>query len=181
VQPFGGSQVKAGHTATYTIFVWSTRAVSKDAVATVKVQPVAHVGAPKYTVCPSASGTTCRLGNLSVGLADELQATVKVGAKAAQGEHVELMARADATGSSPLQSSAAVQVAGGAAPSASPSSRAIGGGNGPATPRLPPPSTPPPALTLPPASGRTPRPPRCRLIRASSAVSWWASPSSLAP
>jgi hypothetical protein len=51
-----------------------------------------YVKSPKYTICPAAHGDSCSLGSLPVGQADELQADVKVGHRAALGEQVELIA-----------------------------------------------------------------------------------------
>jgi hypothetical protein len=63
-----------------------------------KVASALYIDAPSFTVCPVTDGRTCKVGNLPVGQADELQAAVKVQAKAAHGEHVQISARATARG-----------------------------------------------------------------------------------
>jgi hypothetical protein len=61
---------------------------------TIGVGRAKYVKAPDYTICPKVSGSACEIGSLPVGQSDELQATVKVGHKAALGEQVELIAHA---------------------------------------------------------------------------------------
>jgi hypothetical protein len=51
-------------------------------------------------------GTTCKIGNLPVGQADELQATVQVQARAAPGERVQITAKASAAGAAAFAGSA---------------------------------------------------------------------------
>ncbi len=69
--------------------------------------PALYIGSPKFSVCPDASGATCKVGNLPVGQADELQATVQVQSKAALGEQVEISAKASAAGALAFSGSAA--------------------------------------------------------------------------
>ena len=52
------------------------------------------------------SGATCKIGNLPVGQADELQATVRVRSKAALGEQVQISAKATAKGALSFSASA---------------------------------------------------------------------------
>ncbi|MGO8883736.1 MAG: hypothetical protein ACLQI7_08530, partial [Streptosporangiaceae bacterium] len=137
MQPSGGSQVRPGHTATFSIIVWTTQATSKDTAATIKVRPAAHVGSPEFTVCPSASGARCSLGNLPVGRAVDLLARVTVSSQAAPGEHVELIADASSAGAASVSSAATVLVAGRAAPSPSSGTGASGGATDPAAAPLP--------------------------------------------
>jgi hypothetical protein len=124
--------VLPGRTATYSITVWTTRAASKDTTVGIKVKAAAHVGSPQFTGCPSASGATCSLGNLPVGQADDLLASVGVGGQAAPGEHVELIGDASATGAASARSSATVLVGQRGAPSPSPSNQPAGGVGDPA-------------------------------------------------
>jgi hypothetical protein len=65
-----------------------------------------YIDAPKFKVCPVARGTTCKVGNLPLGQADELQATVQVRAKAALGEQVQISAKASAAGARSFSGSA---------------------------------------------------------------------------
>ena len=107
VQSFSSSsEVKAGHVASFVIWVWSTKAESTGVSVRAHVAPALHIDAPKFTVCPVTSGTTCKVGNLQVGQADELQATVKVQAKAALGEQVQVSAKASASGALSFSDSA---------------------------------------------------------------------------
>jgi len=65
-----------------------------------------YIHSPSFTVCPVTSGTACKLGNVPVGQADELQVSVPVGAKAALGEQVQLTAKASASGATSFEGSA---------------------------------------------------------------------------
>ena len=97
VQSFSAaSQVKAGHPASFAIWVWTTKARAVGVTVHAKVAYALYVGSPRFTVCPVAHRATCNVGNLSTGQVDELQLTVKVGRKAALGEQVQLSATASA-------------------------------------------------------------------------------------
>jgi hypothetical protein len=93
------SEVKAGQVAYFAIWVWSTKAPSYGIRVDTSVASAQYVEAPRFTVCPVADKTTCKLGNLPVGQADELEAGVRVLSKAALGEQVQLTAKAEAKGS----------------------------------------------------------------------------------
>jgi hypothetical protein len=103
----GSAQVKAGHTAGFVVWVWSAGGASTSVTVAAKVATAKNIGAPKFTVCPQASGATCTLGTLPAGQADELQAVSAVESHATSTEHVTLTATAtgknassgDATGS----------------------------------------------------------------------------------
>jgi hypothetical protein len=98
--------VKAGHTASFVIWVWSTKAESKGVTVTAAVASSLYIGGPAFSVCPDADGKTCKVGDVPVGQADELQATVKVHAQAALGEQVQISATAKADGATPFTGSA---------------------------------------------------------------------------
>jgi hypothetical protein len=100
------AQVQAGTTASFAIWVWSTLAASTGVVVKAQVAAAPDVSAPKFTVCPSASGATCKLGNLPVGQADELEATVQVNAQAGLGEELELTAQVSAPGATQFSGTA---------------------------------------------------------------------------
>jgi hypothetical protein len=100
------SEVQAGTTASYVIWVWSTKAASTGVVVKAQVKPSADLGAPKFTVCPSISGATCKLGNMAVGQADELEATVPVKAQAGLGDELQLTAQVSAPGATQFSSTA---------------------------------------------------------------------------
>jgi hypothetical protein len=123
VQSFStASQVRPGQNANFAVWVWSTQAESKAVSVSAQVAFAEHLGAPRFTVCPETKGTTCKLGNLPTGQADELQVAVKVGAKAAEGEQVELTAKATAKGAHSFSGSATDVVI---APASSPSSPVV--------------------------------------------------------
>jgi hypothetical protein len=139
VQSFStASQVKPGQIANFAIWVWSAKAPSLGVNVTIKVALAAYVGALRFTVCPVIDGTTCKLGNLPTGQADELQVRVRVGAKAAPGEQVQLTAKATAKGAKSFAGSATDVVI--ALPTAQPSPTSP-------TVTLPPTSLPPIAGT----------------------------------
>ncbi len=73
---------------------------------TVKVAYAEYVGSPRFSVCPAARREQCKLGDLPTGQADELQVGVKVQAKAALGEQVQLTAKASAKGAKSFDGSA---------------------------------------------------------------------------
>lgn len=98
--------MKAGHTASFVVWVWSTKAESTGVSVRAQVGAALYIGGGSFTVCPVAHGTTCKIGNLPVGQADELQAAVKVQSKAGLGEQVQISATATATGAKSFTGSA---------------------------------------------------------------------------
>lgn len=97
-----------------------------------------YIGSPRFSVCPAADGKRCKLGDLPTGQADELQVGIKVQAKAALGEQVQLTAKASAKGAKSFAGSATDIVV--ASPAGSTTTTPI------------PPATLPPT-NLPPISG----------------------------
>ena len=134
------SQVKAGQAASFAIWVWSAKAPSYGVNVKVHVAWAMYIHTPAFTVCTVASGGTCKMGNVPVGQADELQVSVQVGKKAALGEQVQLTATVSASGEKSFNGAATDLVV--ATPKTSTS---------------PPTSTPPgttlPPVTLPPLAG----------------------------
>jgi hypothetical protein len=130
--------VRAGHSADFAVWVWSDKATSHNVKVSVHVAYALYVGAPHFTVCPTASGRTCKLGNVPAGTVDELQVAAKVGAKAALGEQVQLNARATATKALSFENSATDVVVVAPPPTADPTT---------------PVTTLPPPTTLPPIAG----------------------------
>jgi hypothetical protein len=90
------SQVTPGSLATFVIWLWTTKAASRNVSVTAQVAPGSSVGAPSFSICPHSRGTTCSVGALKVGQADALEAAVPVQAGALPGELVELTAQASA-------------------------------------------------------------------------------------
>jgi hypothetical protein len=100
------SEVKAGHTATFVVWVWSSKASGRAVEVKLSVAFGLYLGTPKFTICPVADGKTCKLGTMPVGQADELEAAVPVEAKAALGEQVQLTATATGKGAKTFNGSA---------------------------------------------------------------------------
>ncbi|HEY2076684.1 MAG TPA: hypothetical protein VGH53_10135 [Streptosporangiaceae bacterium] len=99
IQPLsGGGEVKPGHTATFVIWVWSTKATSRAVSVRASTRGGRYVGAPTFTVCPDPKGARCPVGNLPVGQATELRASVPVRSTATVGGHVRISADAIASG-----------------------------------------------------------------------------------
>jgi hypothetical protein len=111
VQSFATSQVTPGSTASFVIWVWSAQAASTGAVVSVTLPSTTkNIGTPLFSVCPSANGTACTIGDLPVGQADELEAQVSVQAQATVGEKLLFTATAKAAGGALPDSSTATDV-----------------------------------------------------------------------
>jgi hypothetical protein len=137
------SEVKAGRTATFVVWVWSSKASGRGVDVKLSVASALYLGKPKFTICPVADGKTCKLGTMPVGQADELEAGVPVEAKAALGEQVQLTATATGQDGAKSFNGSATDVVVVSPP--------------PSTTTPEPGSTEPlPATTLPPISGTGP-------------------------
>jgi hypothetical protein len=127
----------------YAVWVWSTHGTSKGVAVSVRIAFARHVNDPRFTVCPSSGGSTCSIGSLPAGRADELQARTWVDRHATGGEQVQLTATASGSNASSYDASGTVEVVTAAK-----------------SPTDPPTTTPPPAtgggvppVTLPPVPG----------------------------
>jgi hypothetical protein len=110
------SGVRPGGTATYAVWVWPSGGTAKGITVTASAKVSAAV-APRFSVCPAASGATCAVGTLADGQADELQAVVTVPKTAKAGQHATLTATSKATGAtSATPASASVLIAAKATP-----------------------------------------------------------------
>ncbi len=118
VAPFPKSKVHPGGTASYAIWVWSTGAAAQGVTVVATIGTVAHVAAPRYSVCSQHSGDVCTIGTLPTGQSDELVAGVKVGAAAAAGKKITLTATAKGTKATSFRAAATVDIT--AAPKAAP-------------------------------------------------------------
>jgi hypothetical protein len=99
IQPLSGAgEVKAGHDATFVIWVWSTKATGRAVSVRASTGGGRYVGTPTFTVCPQPSGASCSVGTLPVGQAAELQARVPVGSTARVGGRVLISANVTASG-----------------------------------------------------------------------------------
>jgi hypothetical protein len=102
--------VRPRHHANYAIWVWSTHGTSHGVSISVRIGFARHVDAPHFTVCPNSSGSTCSLGALAAGRADELQATSYVHGPAASGEQIELTAAASGRNARSYNASGTIEV-----------------------------------------------------------------------
>jgi len=132
----GSAQVKAGQTAGFVVWVWSTGGASSSVTVTAKVATAKNIGAPKFTVCPQASGATCTLGTLPASQADELQAASVVAPHATSTEHVVLTATATGKNASSDTATGSLAVTAGT-PTGTTSPPGVGGQSFPTEP-LPP-------------------------------------------
>jgi hypothetical protein len=140
IQSFSSSsEVKAGHTADFVVWVWSTKAEATGVTLTAHVASALDIGKPSFSICPVAHGTTCKVGNVPVGQADELEIGVKVSSGAGLGEQVQLSATARAPSAKAFTGSATDVVV-------------VNSTGVSATPTLPVTNLPPPS-TLPTISG----------------------------
>jgi hypothetical protein len=106
----GASQVQAGKSAAFVVWVWSVGGPSQDVAVTASVASAKSIGGPAFTVCPQASGAVCDLGTLPAAQADELEVTSAVGKAATASEKVRLTAAAKGTGALPDSASLALSV-----------------------------------------------------------------------
>src|ERR1700733_16320082 len=110
VQPFSGTSIHAGQTASYEIFVWSTSAESSSATVTVSMGNTAHVTSPHFTVCPTAKAATCTVGDLPTNQSEALLAAVRVRDAAPVGEKIKLTATVKASKADSFNDAATVDV-----------------------------------------------------------------------
>jgi hypothetical protein len=100
------------------------------------VRHVKGAGHAHFSVCPSAKGSTCALGDLPQGQADELQVKIPVGKHATTGNNLTLNAKAQAKHAHSDTGSAAVKIT--AVPAApDPGTSPPGAGSDPGTGSLP--------------------------------------------
>jgi hypothetical protein len=126
VQPIATkSGVHPGGTASYAIWVWPAGGAASSVSVTVGAKAAGKVATPKFTVCPTASGLTCKVGGVAKGSSDELQARVAVPKGiATKGTQVVLSATAksgDATAPPPASGAVDLTAKPSPSPSASPS------------------------------------------------------------
>ena len=121
VAPFSKSKVHPGGTASYAIWVWSTGAEAQGVTVVATIGTVAHVAAPRYSVCSQHSGDVCTIGTLPTGQSDELVAGVKVGAAAAAGKKITLTATAKGTKATSFHATATIDITAAPKPSPTPS------------------------------------------------------------
>lgn len=98
------------HHANYAIWVWSTHGTSHGVSINVRIGFARHVDSPHFTVCPNSGGSSCSLGALAAGRADELQATSYVHGPATSGEQIELTAAASGRNAHSYSASGTIEV-----------------------------------------------------------------------
>jgi len=109
--PSGTTTVTAGGTASFVVWVWSTRADSSNVSVVAGLSSGSFLGTPSFAICPSASGATCKIASLPVGEVFELLASVPVSAAAPPATRVAFTAKASANGALPFSASATEVVA----------------------------------------------------------------------
>ena len=84
------SGVHPGGTASYAIWVWPAGGAASGVTVTITGKVASKAVTPKFTVCPTASGRTCKVGGIAKGTSDELQATIAVPSGTAAGRQAVL-------------------------------------------------------------------------------------------
>jgi hypothetical protein len=124
VQPIATkSGVHPGGTASYAIWVWPAGGAASSVSVTVSAKAAGTGATPRFTVCPTTNGLTCKVGGVSKGSSDELQARVTVPkGTPTKGTQVVLSATANSSdASAPPPASGAVDINAKPSPSPSPS------------------------------------------------------------
>ena len=100
-----------GGTASYAIWVWPAGGAASGITVTITGKAASKDVTPKFTVCPTASGRTCKVGGIAKGTSDELQATAAVPSGTAAGKDVTLTATAKASdATAPPAADAAIKI-----------------------------------------------------------------------
>jgi hypothetical protein len=120
VQPFSTNSVQPGHSAGYAIWVWSTVTEAQGVTVTAAIGSVAHVNAPRFTVCPNPGGAVCTVGTLPTGQSEELIAGSFVRRAASSGERITLTATVRGTKAGSFHSAATINVIAASSPPTSP-------------------------------------------------------------
>ena len=85
-----------GGTGSYAIWVWPAGGAASGVTVTISGKVASQAATPKFTVCPTASGRTCKVGGIAKGSSDELQATIAV-PRGTAGKQATLTATANAS------------------------------------------------------------------------------------
>lgn len=100
-----------GGTASYAIWVWPAGGAASGITVTISGKAASNAVTPKFTVCPTASGRTCKVGGIAKGTSDELQASAAVPSGTAAGKDVTLTATAKASdATAPPAADAAIKI-----------------------------------------------------------------------
>ena len=90
------SGVHPGGTGSYAIWVWPAGGAASGVTVTISGKVASQAATPKFTVCPTVSGRTCKVGGITKGSSDELQATIAV-PRGTAGKQATLTATANAS------------------------------------------------------------------------------------
>jgi hypothetical protein len=114
--------VHPGGTASYAIWVWPAGGAASGVSVTISSKAGSKGVTPKFTVCPTASGRTCKVGGIAKGASDELQATATVPSSTAAGKDITLTATAKASNATaPPAAAGAIKITAKPSPKHSPS------------------------------------------------------------
>jgi hypothetical protein len=103
--------VHPGGTGSYAIWVWPAGGAASGVTVTISGKVASNAVSPKFTVCPTASGRTCKVGGIAKGTSDELQATIAVPSGTAAGKQAVLTAAAAASDAAgPPAADAAIKI-----------------------------------------------------------------------
>ena len=97
-------------TGSYAIWVWPAGGAASGVSVTISGKVAGQAVTPKFTVCPTVSGRTCKAGGIAKGASDELQATIAVPSGTA-GKQATLTATADSSdAAAPPAASGAIKI-----------------------------------------------------------------------
>jgi hypothetical protein len=105
------SGVHPGGTGSYAIWIWPAGGAASGVTVTISGKVASKAVTPKFTVCPTASGRTCKVGGIAKGASDELQATIAVPSGTAAGKQSILTGTAKASdAAAPPAADAAIKI-----------------------------------------------------------------------
>jgi len=84
--------VHPGGKGSYAIWVWPAGGAASAVTVTISGKVASKAVTPQFTVCPTASGRTCKVGGIAKGASDELQATIAIPSGTAAGKQATLTA-----------------------------------------------------------------------------------------
>ena len=90
----------AGDNASFVVWVWALTAGTSAVTVGASVHAASYLSNPSFTICPSASGSSCTIASLPLGDAYELLASIPVSSSAPLYTDIELTARVSASGAS---------------------------------------------------------------------------------
>jgi len=101
VEPYPtDGDVLAGDNASFVVWVWALSAGTSGVSVGASVHAASYLGNPGFTICPSASASSCTIASLPLGEAYELLVSIPVSSSAPLYTDIELTARVSASGAS---------------------------------------------------------------------------------